>query len=382
MAEWSFVLAERDGTPIGALEARSRKLTWKLNDDAEADVTISGDDPISSEVVELATDVLAYRDEDLLFRGRIVSAEDTVDEDRHDVKLTAMSYLWLLGRRTVWPTSTLTYAAVDQASIAADLIADTQALTAGDLGIDTTVTATGTVRDRTYEVGKNIREALLELAAVQGGFDLDIDPALDLRIYFPTRGSLREDFAVVYLRPLDDEDQPSDAGGGNVARLGRTVSADGYANARRMSGADGVTPSALEVAGLAGRIEGRWEEQEGRTDLETATAVANANAGQLERSSTLLPSYSVVLRSSTDDDLGAGWTPDALWIGDQCRLRLLSGYRLDVDTSALRVSELALDISDDGVEVPALTFGAPPPKDYLRLLLSSMAAKLDNLSRR
>ena len=86
----------------------------------------------------------------------------------------ALGFLSYFNHRRI--RQTVTYTQVDQFAIAEDLIDTAQALDGGDIGVTTLGLISGFRRDRTYLASdvKNVREALLQLGAVENGFDLTI----------------------------------------------------------------------------------------------------------------------------------------------------------------------------------------------------------------
>lgn len=107
-------------------------------------------------------------------------------------------------------TSTLTYAAQDQFTIAKGLVDHWQALSYGNYGLNTSGIGVSTVvRDRTYEVSErhNIGTRLQELGAVDQGFDTYVDPVTrELVLQYPFRG--QDLSASVFLdeRNIDSAD--------------------------------------------------------------------------------------------------------------------------------------------------------------------------------
>ncbi len=97
-------------------------------------------------------------------------------------------------------TADLTFAAVDQFEIARVLVNRHQLKAGGYVGINTnSTTLSGTVRDRTYLGSElpNTYDAILDLAEVRGGFDLDVNPAtLTFDLFFPRRGTRRDDIVL------------------------------------------------------------------------------------------------------------------------------------------------------------------------------------------
>lgn len=321
---WQFVLARpAGGAGIAELtEARSRRLDFALDDAGKAGWTLPGRHPQTALVDEMETDLIVARDGTALFRGRINASDDTISPDVHTCTFSAIDYRGMLDRRIVWPGSTATFAQVDQAQIAATLIADSQAL--GTLGITTTVTPTGIKRDRTYDVGSTIGDLITSLGRAINGFEWDISPTLAFRVWYPTRGVTTPVFVAEYGRTVSD--------------VRRTVASGDFTNALRFSGKDEV-PAATRT--IPPGPEGRWERQAGNPDLTTAAAIAEQADGAIAAYSTIRPSYGLTLAPGV-------WAPGVVWLGDQVRLIIRSG-RLDVDTTA-RVVGVSFDIGEDGQE--------------------------------
>lgn len=366
---WSFVLDDNAGGIAELVNATSRKLTTRLLAPGEASFKIDGAAFETALIDELITDLIVSRDGTPLFRGRIISSTDNIDANQHTVDVTAVDYRGLLQHRTLWPTSTAVatgYSAVDQADIAWDLIADSQALTGGDWGITrASATTTGVVRTMAvgfYQAGKNLEQAITELAQLASGFDWEINPDREFVLYFPSRGSTLTDWVISY-----------DASGGNVSSLTRTLDPVDYANAVRVSGATGTTPATQQAADLATRPEGRWEHQDG-TDFANDTAVLNRATRELSDASTLRPSYTATLAASS------GWAPELFYLGDICPIRIKRG-RLDVDSTARGV-EFAFEIDDNGVEKVGITFDRPPVKGRVLRTLRNVAGRVERLENR
>jgi hypothetical protein len=353
---WDLIAMTPSGDALGDLiGAKSRKFTFRLNEPSTVEWSMSGMDPGAALVDELSTDVEAWRNGVRLLRARVGATSDDVGADDHQMTAAAVDYRGLLNRRTVWTAATFT--ADDQAAIAWDLIAATQALTGGNLGITDASTATGHTRDRDYAAGKNLGEAIQELSDVFSGFDWEISPELEFKVWSPGRGVVR-DFAAVW--------------GDTVASVRRQVDPAQYANAIRSSGAEGVTAATRTVADLAGRVEGRFEAQLGNTDTTTTTALGESADWELSERSVIRPSYTVRLKPGVWDG------PATLWLGDTCRLVVVRG-RLAVDTEA-RVHEISVAAGDDGGEVVEVTFDRPRASFVRRA--SRDASRIDRLERR
>ncbi len=356
---WDLIATLPTGEGLADLASASdRKITFRLTEPSTIEWSMRGVDPAATVVDELATDVVAYRNGVRVLRARVGASDDDIDTDTHKVKFSAVDYRGVLARRTLWRTTQQTFTAQDQAAIAWQLIVDTQALTAGDLGISRGLGAvTGHNRDRTYEPGSSLGEALEQLARVQGGFDYDVSPELEFNIWCPGRGVERE-FVAHH--------------GATVTKVSRQVDPSTYANAVRQTGATGTTPATREVADLATRTEGRWEAQVGDTDVSVGTTISEKADWLLSERSVIRPAYTCTLAPEAWDG------PATLWLGDTCRLVVRSG-RLDVDTTA-RVYEIAVTPGDDGGETVEITFDRPQSSFIRRA--SRNQARIDQLERR
>jgi hypothetical protein len=126
--------------------------------------------PATSNLGKLA--LYVERDGVIVWGGMLWTSGD-VDFDAGTMPINGEGFLSYFRRRVLREKKT--YTQQDQTTgIAKDLIDWAQAVTGGDIGIDTSdVAASGVLRDRTYEAfeRKNIGEAIEQLAAVQNGFD-------------------------------------------------------------------------------------------------------------------------------------------------------------------------------------------------------------------
>lgn len=308
--------------------ARSRRLDFALDESAKASWAMPGRHPQTRLVDELETDILVSRDGVALFRGRTNASEDTLSANVHTTTFAATDYRGMLYRRIAWPGSTVTFAAVDQAQIAAQLIRDAE--TRGPpLGISTSGPInTAVLRDRTYDVGANVGELIANLGRVQNGFDWDVSPDLRFRVWWPARGTQTVTFTAEYGRTVTD--------------VRRTIASGEFANALRFSGDDGV-PAVTRV--ITPGNEGRWEDQQGDTDLTTTKALNETADGAIVRASNLEPSYQLTLTPGI-------WSPGLVWLGDLVRIVIRSG-RLDVNTTS-RVVAVSIDLGEDGQETVQL----------------------------
>lgn len=356
MARWKL-LARNPAGDIELTAAKSRRLTYRLDQPSEAAFSINARTEQADELNELATHIIAIRDKQTLYRGVLGSTQDQAGPDQHTINATSLDLRARLDGLQV--EAPLTYTGIDQAAIAWALITHAQAQTGGNLGLTQGLgQATGILRDRTYEPGKKIGEAIWQLSQVIDGFDWDINPeTLALDIHYPQRGRT-SDLVLEY--------------GAAVAGFSRQVTTSDYANAIRQTGADGLNPATREAADLADRPEGRYTRHFSDSDLSLQTTVDERADWQLDQAQTIRPAWTVTLRK------GAWQGPDELWLGDTAKLVVKSG-RLDVDTE-LRVYEITVTLGDSGQEDVQVTLGAPRP-DFRRRF-SDADRRLDTLERR
>lgn len=117
--------------------------------------------------------------------------------------------------------SDLTYSGVDQHLIAKALVDQWQTLDYGHYGIDTSaITASGTTRDRTYVAAEQheVLRRILDLAAVNNGFDIDVDPSTrELLLYHPSQGADLSSSVVLDGRNITDANVAFSVAPGTIA---------------------------------------------------------------------------------------------------------------------------------------------------------------------
>lgn len=410
---WKYTLHRRTGyaAPGGtigigaqfgeALHARSASLVRKLNTPAQLQFSMSGRDPTAALISELATDVMAWRWNELagkyeaLFYGTVISSQDTLSEQVHTVEFTCQDYLAHLQRR--WVTTPFsTIGTIDQDQIVSALITNAGGNNssvygngyeyAGQMPLETIKSApgeyagntmprpaSGQLRSRTYPAGQNIGQALSDLAAVIGGFDYQAWPDGNLQIFYPSQGVARN-YPLVY--------------GVNVASLTRQVASSSYANYEMFMGAtptDGTaapTASAWNDDAISwdSNPAGLWMDLQTSADVTDTTTLTEQAQGALAANGILLPSYTLTLRPDKWQPSPDARVTPAKWnMGDVVPLIVKSG-RLDVNT-AIRIVGITFTIGDDGAETVALDVGLPT-QTYDEYFLDSTNARLSALERR
>jgi hypothetical protein len=300
---------------------------------------IDGRSEQAAEILELATEVSVFRDRELLFRGFVGATSDNITEDRHDVTVTAVDYRGRLDRLIL--DNDITYTSQLDRDITWDLIDDAQAKTGGDLGVSRGPAITGvTSRTITFTGGISVREAIDRLASLSPGFDWDITPEREF-VLFDERGS---DKGVI----LDY--------GGLVSAVSVNFDPSTYANAVRVSGDDTTTAQTAVAGDIGSRPEGRYEFQQGLTDITTDATLASRATLLLAEKQLIRSSFTVTLRNGDTDLIRWGGLDD-IGLGDTCRMVVKSG-RLDINR-LVRVFEIRVTIGADNNETVTLTLDAP-----------------------
>jgi microcystin-dependent protein len=354
--QWSFYLARPSGPNIGAATAATtRKLSWYLDAAAVCAFTMPGAHPQTAQIDELAVDVLCSRDGVNLFRGRVGGSNDTLTADADTTAFTATDYRGVLARRIMWTDADRSFRQADQADIAWQFIADTQAEAGGNLGIVRgAAPATGVLRDRDYNPGQNVADALTNLGDCLNGFDWEIDANRNFNLFYPQRG--RQTGLVL-------------AYGRDIVEVHRTIDPTRFANAVFYTGANTTTPVETAVTSFDPDI-GRWDEQKSDPSVVLQQTVTDQADGELDAASVFDPSFSVTLAAGS-------WDPTTLWVGDTAQLIIQAG-RLNVNMSR-RIIQIDVTLDDDGGETVVLSVADAVP--VLTNRLTSYNTRLNTVER-
>ena len=331
-AVWTWVFgpgaSSSDPGPTRELtSARGRVSTWRVDGHPFAQFSIDGRSDDASQLVERRDDIWVYREGALVFRGRVVGAEDTIDPTSHRVQFLAVGYRGLLSLAAKVEPPVPTFNDVDQAQIPWQLIQAWQARPGGNWGIVEGVGSTsGTTRDENQITPFSpVGEVIDRILRRDGGGEWDISPDLELDRWWPARGT---DNGVV----LDY--------GGVISNITRSLPE--FGNVGGASGNDQTTPVAIEHAGVATDERGRWT-------VATASANTSRQASVVDKAQwTLDQAYSVESTWQATFTARRWEGPDHVWIGDTVELRVDSG-RLQV-AGPHRVVELQAVCGDDGTE--------------------------------
>lgn len=295
---------------------------------------LDGDDRICNQIVELASDVVLYR-QNLLnvtnqrrFRGRVTLVEDDVQSDNYNVNVAAQAYGQLLQTRGV-PDPGVTYSQVEQMTIVQNLIALTQAQTSGSLGITTgTLSGTAQLRDRTFPpANPSIGKLIDDMSNVSNGYDWWIDELLQLQIRSPRRV---RDFNDVLNYP------------GNVHSLKRSSTVAQFRNWVRETGEPSTTPA---IASALPDTRGRFELSEANSGVVIQQTLVERAAGVLASRSTPRANYIVTLEQ------GVWGTQFVSEPGDIMRMQFRRGRWASTPINGdARILEQKFTVTNDGAE--------------------------------
>jgi hypothetical protein len=145
------------------------------------------------------------KDKDIVWYGPVSHYTGNYQDVSGSISITAYTPLFHLVSR--FTGSFIDFRQIDQTVIAWDLINTVQSRTFGNLLITNNSSASGVLRDRTYEYG-NVADLLLSLSNVINGFDFDFTPIIDsnfdligtnFNTYYPFKGTLRNDLPPLQI---------------------------------------------------------------------------------------------------------------------------------------------------------------------------------------
>lgn len=205
-----------DDEPVEEIPAELIRYTYRLNRPGSIQFALSLDHPFCTRSVIYpgVHEAVIVRNRQIVWRGPVLTANEVDDQDQRMVEFGGEGLLHYPNRWYL--TQDRTFTQQDQFTIARALVNSHQNKAGGDFSIDTSgVDLSGVLRDRTYVRGKNIGEALLELADVNDGFDFQIDAETRLlELFHPQQGArfpdlIIEDGIRQFSRSVDSTSQAS-----------------------------------------------------------------------------------------------------------------------------------------------------------------------------
>lgn len=323
---------------VDRLVAESISYTEELNRPGAASLgcpvrSMSSD--VKSRLANLAafpSEAWIYADSTLAWCGEI----QTLAIQGQTVQLGCVGLLGYTYRMGV--TSDLTYTGIDQFTIAKGLVDHWQNQQYGNYGIDTsTVGTSGVTRDRLYKQTElhNIGQRLAELGAVNNGFDIKVD-SVTRKLVLNNPQSGVDLSASVFLDKLNI-DSASIAVSVAPDDLVSDVSATGTGTTA--GGSNFALYSARATAGVRSAYGRSWGSANFDGVGVQATLDGHADAYKDARSTQMLqPGVTVIPRVGAD--IGS------FHAGDTVTYSYDAG--LGVQTAALRVAKLVVDVDSNG----------------------------------
>lgn len=350
---WAAEVMDRAGVSRGAMAAREIRITRTLNAGMTAQLTgVRGDDG-AAEIRCAERGVTLYRRGVARFRGIAAVVRDLASSDAASVAVEALDPLAALASRHRREESQGRFAGVDAGEIAWALVEDEDA--AGETHLRRGTIGASVTRDREYAVGKQLLEAIVQLAEVDDGFYVIANPRLDeddpaafaeLEIRWPTAGALRSGARFEYgadtignVETIERETTPP------INRVLALGAGDGDAQLRAV---------AEDLESQA--IYGVWSATVSFSDV-TIAATLEQHAREALRPAprttyTIRPTPRSVVEDDEGDSVPMLW--DDFDVGDTIAIRARDDFRfdpakdLDVDTAAVVISA-TVAVSDDGL---------------------------------
>lgn len=349
---WNLQLRTRNGDFVANLaEYDSVSIEFSLADPSILQFSIDAESDLADNIIPLTTDLIVYRNNVKMFRGRVGYMQLQGGHNRQTYTVTCHDYRGVLNKRRV--NSPLTYTDVDQSTILWNLVQHAQSQTGGALGITRgSGQSTGVTRTRDYVVGKQIFEAGKQLSEVIDGFEWDISPDLVLDVFYPQRGSVKGLPVLKY--------------GSSVVSFSRTINTEQYGNVVIVHGDESTTPVVLAANNVDEVPEGRLELEFTFSDVSRQNTLQEHAQYELAKAVNLQPSYSLVL----SDDVWSG--PDTFWLGDTVRF-VAQGDNFNI-TNNLRIHNIDITLIDAFNEEIRVAMGAPKPRIRLARIQSDILA--------
>lgn len=343
---WAWALADLTGAADGFVVPRSATITRRLNGSSSVTLTL---DPVHADRAAFGRIVKGWRTPavggDRVLRASCavsgIEASGNTDE-LESVKVTAVDAFGALGNRNMQQPFTAT--GVTPRDIVVSLVAVEDMRHPVGLYVAETGDS-GPPRDREYERGKNVAEAVQQLAEVDDGFFYRVDPyegtsdgyALfsELAILYPSAGTDRPGARFEY----------GPGTRGNLARAeANTLPPANYVTAY---GAGEAGAQLIEVVSDAASIAeyGLFDVSLSLTDVsESATLAQHAQDA-------LRPEPQTTYRVTAvefGDSLPVPW--DEFDVGDTVRIRLAGETGLLQSDSSAMVTGFTVVVDENGVE--------------------------------
>lgn len=208
MGRWKIEVYDQDGNAIADLSGKSLKRRFSKVRNRAPVIDLSYDlDEMKAFCQKLNTtapelfainqnEIRVTRDTSVYMAGQIVYRQPVITDDERTINIKAVGWFDLLGVREI--DEAVRFDQIEQGQIAWSLIDTAQQREDGDFGITQGYIQAGPLRDRSYESRKNIKEAIVQLSEVIGGFDMEVTWDKKFNVYYPKMGSRKPDIVLTY----------------------------------------------------------------------------------------------------------------------------------------------------------------------------------------
>lgn len=354
MADYTYFTADlRTDTILSELPLRDVTFSSVLNGSGSFSATIPYNDPrwdkigIKGATTPRKTALYVDRDGVLVWGGIIWTR---LPEDGR-LRIDGNDFWSYFRHRYI--RATQTFAAVDQLTIAQDLIDYAQGQTGGDIGVQVGSEVSGVLRDRPYwgYERKNIGEAIEQLASVIDGFDFAVDvryasgiPERVLSLGYPRRGRTASASGHVFERSRT---------GGNIVKYPWPEDGTETANLIDAIGAGEGDSMLISTAVDQSQIDLGLPLLEAVTtykDVSVQETLTEHAQGDLEKARQVISRPQVTVRADADPVFGS------YIVGDEARFRISDEWFDDIDTYYRITGTSVTPEGSEGEEV-VLTLG-------------------------
>jgi hypothetical protein len=182
MVTYRIVITDLAGKELGELlDFKSLTFRKVLNREGECYITMPlKSDNLTADIVQLGLrDVYVYRNDDIVWGGRLRNLTGALTGGDDYVTLVASGFMVLLKKRLAFTPYTNT----DAGQIVANWITATNGLSPTGITIGTIVPSKN--RDRTYLENTTIYDEMVQLTEVKDGIDLEVTQTKVFNSYYP-----------------------------------------------------------------------------------------------------------------------------------------------------------------------------------------------------
>lgn len=334
---YRVVITDRSGFGLAEVPARNLVYSYVLNSPGACSFTVPVLAPEATpEILSPGErEIHVYRGDVLVWGGFLWTAMADVDGD---VRVGGQGYQSILYHRYI--DQTFTFANYDQFTIARILLDYTQAKPGGDFGLTFPSSGASDVfRARTYfgYERKNLGDAIEELAAVDNGFDFEINAAKEWRTYYPFKGT-NTGFVFELGKNIRGMSWVKDA-----TEIANTITAIGSGE-----GADQILGVASDSASI--NKYGLMEDTRSFLDVEEQSTIDAHAKEELRLVKGVQDQPQLAINTQGDADPPYG----SYVVGDTVRVRANHGY-IQIDKN-YRIVSVSVALSNEGLESTGLFF--------------------------